>query len=170
MDASRISLIGSIVLASVCTGCKSPKPVPAADVAPVIAAVVSAVDSVVGPKDSLAIDPRILLPARNWRRKPVITDWPQADLVLAINPTHPRLDLGMLAFVCAVRTPGCSATRTRSVLALGMPTIDGETVRVEAIYAARRPDDSVTQIHWLWFAVRKDSVWRVVKHTTLDRM
>ncbi len=168
-NACRRSSLPVAVLAVVISACASEKPVAPADVAPVLAAVVHAVDSAVGPKDSLAIDPRILLRSTMWQRKAVITDWPEAHLAASINPAHPRLDLGMLAFVCPVRTPGCSATKQRPVLALGAPVLHRDTAVVEALYAGRGPDDRVNQMHWFWFAVRQRNSWRVVKHTTLDR-
>jgi hypothetical protein len=161
------------VLAVVASACASEKPVAPADVPTVIAAVVHAVDSAVGPKDSLAIDPRMLLRENVFqsffRRKQAITDWPEANLAATINPRHPRLDLGMLAFVCPVRTPGCSATRQRPVLALSAPMVKRDTAVVEALYAGRNSDDRIDQIHWLWFAIRQAGAWRVVKHTVLDR-
>ena len=163
------TLLTIAVLSVVVAACAPETPVPPGDVAPMLAAVVHAVDSVVGPKDSLAIDPRILLRPTMWRRKPVITDWPQANLASVINAQHPRLELGMLAFVCPVRTPGCSATKARPVLALGTPVLQRDTALVETWYAARAPDDRVTELHWLWFIVRQKSGWRIVKHTTLAR-
>lgn len=158
-----------VAMLAVISACTAEKPVAPADVAPVLAAVVHAVDSVVGPNDSLAIDPRILLRPRMWRRAAVITDWPEANLAASINPTHPRLELGMLAFVCPVRTPGCSATKQRAVLALGAPELRQDTAVVEALYAGRAPDDRVKQLHWFWFAVRRRNAWRIVKHTMLDK-
>ncbi|HEY6829040.1 MAG TPA: hypothetical protein VI259_19405 [Gemmatimonadaceae bacterium] len=162
------SLLPAALLAVVISACASEKPVAPADVAPLLAAVVHTVDSVVGPRDTLAIDPRILLRPRMWRRGVVITDWPEANLAAAINPSHPRLDLGMLAFVCPVRTPGCSATRQRAVLALGEPVLHRDTAVVEALYASRGSDDRVTQLHWLWFALRQSNSWRIVNHSRLD--
>ena len=162
------SLLPAALLAVVISACASEKPVAPADVAPVLAAAARAVDSVVGPKDSLAIDPRILLRPRRWRRAAVITDWPEANLAATINPSHPRLELGMLAFVCPVRTPACSATRQRAVLALGEPVLHRDTAVVEALYASRGSDDRVTQLHWLWFALRQSNSWRIVKHSRLD--
>lgn len=150
------------------SACSRDKPVPPADVAPVLAAVVHAVDSVVGPKDSLAIDPRILLRPAMWGRKPVITDWPEASLATAIGPGHPRLELGMLAFVCPVRAPGCSATKQRAVLALGAPMLQRDTAVVEALYAGRAADDRVNELHWLWYLVRRDGAWKIAKHTTMN--
>ena len=162
------ALLPAALLGVVISACASEKPVAPADVAPVISAVVHAVDSVVGPRDSLAIDPRILLRPRMWRRAAVITDWPEGNLAAAINPSHPRLELGMLAFVCPVRRPECSATRQRAVLALGQPVLRRDTAVVEALYASRAPDDRVTQLHWLWFALRQSNSWRIVKRSRLD--
>ena len=157
------------LLAVLNVACASERPVPSADVAPVVAAVVAAVDSAVGVKDSLPIDPRILLRRTMWRRKPVATAWSESQLAATISPRHPRLELGMLAFVCLVRAPGCAATRERAVLALSEPVLHRDTVLVETAYAARRRDDSINELHWLWFAIRKGGSWRVVKRTTLDR-
>lgn len=169
MSNAYRTLLPIAAIALVTSACAREKPVPPADVAPVLAAVVHAVDSAVGPKDSLAIDPRILLRPTMWRRKSAITDWPEANLATAINPRHPRLELGMLAFVCPVRAPGCSATKQRAVLALATPVLRRDTAVVEALYAGRGSDDTVNEVHWLWFAVRKDGAWRIVRHTTLGQ-
>lgn len=150
------------------SACTSEKPVPPTDVAPVLAAVVAAVDSAVGIKDSLAVDPRILPPRSSWRRKQVATAWSEGELAATISPRHPRLELGKMAYTCPVATPGCVATKSLPVVALSMPVLERDTVVVEAKFAGRGADEMVSELHWIWFAVRKDSVWRVVKHATLD--
>src|SRR5262245_26941780 len=162
----RSSFVAIAVIAPILTACTPEKPVAGRDVAPVLAAVVSAVDSAVGAKDSLAIDPRILPRPSIWRRKPVATVWSESELAAAISPRHPRLELGKMAYTCPVITPGCVATRSLPVVALSMPVLQRDTVVVEAAYASRRSDDMVNEIHSLWFAVRKDSTWRVVRHRT----
>jgi hypothetical protein len=165
----KLSSLLPIAALTAATACASEKPLPPADIAPVLAAVVHAVDSAVGPKDSLAIDPRILLRPSTFGRKQVATAWSEGELAATISPRHPRLELGKMAFTCPVRTPGCVATKELPVLALSSPVLVRDTVMVEALYAGRNSDDRVNELHWLWFAVRKDSTWRVVKHTTLDR-
>ena len=97
--------------------CASEKPVASADVAPVIAAVVAAVDTAVGLKDSLPIDPRILLRRTMWRRKPVTTAWSESELAATISPRHPRLELGMLAWLWfAIRKGGAWRIVKRTTL------------------------------------------------------
>ena len=163
------SLVPTAALAAMISACATEKPVPAADVAPVLAAVVHAVDSVVGPRDSVAIDPRILLRPAMWRRKPESTAWSEGQLAATISPRHPRLELGKMAFTCPVRTPGCVATKDLPVLALSTPVLVRDTVMVEAMFAGRTADEHVSELHWYWFAVRKDSSWRVVKHTRINQ-
>ena len=170
-NAYQRSLLPIIACAVVAVACSSAKPVPPADVAPVLGAVVRAVDSVVGQTDAFAIDPRIL-PTRSTRgagRKQVSTVWSEGELSRAISPRHPRLDLGKMAFTCPVGTPGCVATKDRPVIVLSMPVLARDTAVVEARYANRSSDDMINEVHLAWFAVRKDSSWRVVKHTTLDK-
>ena len=163
------SLLPIAVCVVVAAACTSEKPFPPADVAPVIAAVVRAVDSLVGPTDAFAIDPRILPPRSTLGRKQVSTVWSEGELSRAISPRHPRLDLGKMAFTCPVIEPGCVATKDRPVIALSMPVLARDTAVVEARYANRGSDDMINKVHLVWFAVRKDSSWRVVKHTTLDQ-
>jgi hypothetical protein len=158
-----------VAIGVVSSACTSEKPVLPADVAPVLAAVVAAVDSAVGIKDSLAIDPRILPPRSHWRWKQVATAWSEGELAATINPRHPRLELGKMAYTCPVTTPGCVATKSLPVVALSTPVLQRDTVVVEAAFAGRGSDDMVNEIRWLWFAVRKDSSWRVVKHTTMKQ-
>ena len=169
MLRGRLSSLPPIAALAAAAACGSEKALPPRDVAPVLAAVVHAVDSAVGPKDSLAIDPRVLLRQSAFGRKPESTAWSEGELAATISPRHPRLELGKMAFTCPVRTPGCVATKDLPVLALSAPVLVRDTVMVEALYAGRNSDDRVSELHWLWFAVRKDSAWRVVKHTRLDR-
>ena len=163
------SLASIVVVAAVVSACASEKPVPPGDVAPVLAAVVHAVDSAVGPRDSIAIDPRILPRPSMLRRKPVSTAWSEGEPAAAISPRHPRLELGKMAFSCPVSSPECVATKELPVVALSMPVVRRDTVMVEARYAGRAADQMVNRVHWLWFAVKKDSAWTVVKHTALDQ-
>ena len=160
------SFVAIAVLALVISACTPEKPVASRDVAPVLAAVVSAVDGAVAPFDSLAIDPRILPRPSIWRRREVSTVWSEGELAATISPRHPRLELGKMAFTCPVISPGCVATRNLPVLVLSMPVLRRDTVVVESAYASRGSGDMVNEIRSLWFAVRKDSSWRVVKHTT----
>jgi hypothetical protein len=150
--------------AVVISACASEKPVAAVDVAPVLAAVVHAVDSAVGPKDSLAVDPRILPSRSTWRWKQVATAWSEGELAATISARHPRLELGKMAYTCPVATPGCVATKNLPVVALSMPMLRKDTAVVEAAFAGRGSDDMVNEVHWVWFAVRKDSSWRVVRN------
>jgi hypothetical protein len=168
-NAYQRSLLPIIACAVVAVACSSAKPVPPADVAPVLGAVVRAVDSVVGQTDAFAIDPRILPTRSSLGRKQVSTVWSEGELSRAISPRHPRLDLGKMAFTCPVGTPGCVATKDRPVIVLSMPVLARDTAVVEARYANRSSDDMINEVHLAWFAVRKDSSWRVVKHTTLDK-
>ena len=168
-NAYQRSLLPIIACAVVAVACSSAKPVPPADVAPVLGAVVRAVDSVVGQTDAFAIDPRILPTRSTLGRKQVSTVWSEAELSRAISPRHPRLDLGKMAFTCPVGAPGCVATKDRPVIVLSMPVLARDTAVVEARYANRSSDDMINEVHLAWFAVRKDSSWRVVKHTTLGK-
>ena len=168
-NASRKPSVLFAVAAAAGIACASEKPVPSTDVAPLLAAVVRSVDSAVGRRDSLAIDPRILPTPSTARVKRSSTVWSEGELAASIGPRHPRLELGKMAFACPVVTPGCVATKELPIIVLATPMLARDTAVVEAVFAGRRPDDAVTEIRWLWFAVKKDNSWRVVKHTTLDR-
>ena len=163
------SLLPIAVCVAMTAACASEKPVPPTDVAPVLGAVVHAVDSVVGPTDAFAIDPRILPSRSTFGRKQASTVWSEGELSRAVSPRHPRLDLGKMAFTCPVGAPGCVATKARPVIVLSMPVLARDTAIVEARYANRGSDDMINEVHLVWFAVRKDSSWRVVKHATIDR-
>ena len=71
-----------------------------------------------------------------------------------------------MAYTCPVTTPGCVATKSLPVVALSTPVLQRDTVVVEAAFAGRGSNDMVNEIRWLWFAVRKDKSWRVVKNST----
>ena len=154
-----------IVLVS--SACASQRPLPGSDVAPVLAAVVAAVDSAAGQKDTLAIDVRILPGRRAWHGDGA--RWSQGELSAAISPRRPSLDSAKNALPCQVQDSGCSATTTRAVVALSRPVIERDTVVVEAMYGGRGSDHMISYVHFLWFLVNKGGAWRVVGHKTLDQ-